>query len=145
LAQPYAAVAEEQGGLLSDHSKNRLTPDQCKDTGMAMVLILLLLTLAARRNYIIFCAIGLLVLTMIRPQMFRPVGVIWFGLAELLGMVTSRIVLTIIFLVVVTPIGLVRRLVGADTLKLKSFKKGHGSVMEKRNHTFAANDLERPY
>ena len=112
---------------------------------MAMVLIVLLLMLATKRNYWIFCAIGLLVLTMVAPQMFRPVAVLWFGLAELLGMVTSRIVLTVIFFVVVTPVGLVRRVLGADTLKLKSFKKGHGSVMEERNHTFSAHDMIKPY
>ena len=133
------------GGLLRDHSMNSLTKDQCKDTGMAMVLIVLLLTLATRRNQVIFCAIGLLVLTMIRPQLFRPVAVIWFGLAQLLGIVTSRILLSIIFFVVVTPVGLVRRVLGADTLKLKEFKKGHGSVMEERNHTFSAHDIMKPY
>ena len=110
-----------------------------------MVLILLLVALAAKRNYVIYCAIGLLVLDMIRPQIFRPVAVIWFGLAELLGVVTSRVVLSIIFLVVITPVGLVRRLLGKDTLKLTSFKRGHESVMEERNHTFCADDIVKPY
>ena len=130
---------------MKEYSRNRLTVDQCKDTGMAMVLILLLLTLATRRNYLIPFAIGLLALTMIRPQLFRPVAVVWFGLSHVLGIVTSRIVLTIIFFVVVTPIGLVRRLLGTDTLNLRSFKKGHESVMEKRNHTLCAHDLVKPY
>jgi Saxitoxin biosynthesis operon protein SxtJ len=119
--------------------------DQCKDTGMAMVLILLLLTLATRRNYLIPFAIGLLALTMIRPQLFRPAAVVWFGLSHVLGIITSRIVLSIIFFLVVTPVGVVRRLLGTDALNLKSFKKGHGSVMEKRNHTLCANDLVKPY
>jgi hypothetical protein len=133
------------GDLLGDHSRNKLTKDQCKDTGMAMVLIVLLLTLAVKRDYMIFGAIGLLVLTMIRPQLFRPVAVIWFGLSRLLGMVTSRVLLSVIFLVVVTPVGLARRALGKDTLRLKSFKRGHGSVMEERNHTFSANDILKPY
>ena len=130
---------------MKEYSSNRLTADQCKDTGMAMVLILLLVTLATRRNYVIFCAIGLLILNMIRPQIFRPAAVIWFGLSHVLGMVTSRIVLSIIFLVVVTPVGLIRKAFGRDSLKLKSFKKGHQSVMEERNHTFSAHDIVKPY
>ncbi len=130
---------------MKDHSKNRLTRDQCKDTGMAMVLILLLVTLATRRNYVMFCAIGVLVLDMIAPQVFRPAAVIWFGLVQLLGTVTSRVVLTIIFLVVVTPVGFARRMLGTDTLRLKEFKKGHGSVMDVRNHTFGAHDIIKPY
>ena len=130
---------------MKEYSSNRLTADQCKDTGMAMVLILLLVTLATRRNYVIFCAIGLLILNMIRPQIFRPAAVIWFGLSHVLGMGTSRIVLSIIFLVVVTPVGLIRKAFGRDSLKLKSFKKGHQSVMEERNHTFSAHDIVKPY
>ena len=130
---------------MKEYSRNRLTVDQCKDTGMAMVLIVLLVSLRARHNYVILVAIALSALTMIRPQLFRPVAVVWFGLSHVLGIVTSRIVLTIIFFVVVTPIGLVRRLFGTDNLNLRSFKKSHESVMEKRNHTLCAQDLVKPY
>ena len=130
---------------MKDFSRNRMTADQCKDTGMAMVLISLLLMLATKRNYWIFCAIGLLVLTMIIPRIFRPAAVVWFGLSHLLGMITSRVVLSIIFFLVVTPVGVVRRLFGADTLKLKAFKRDHESVMEKRGHTFCADDIVKPY
>jgi hypothetical protein len=133
------------GDLMNNFFRNRMTTDQCKDTGMAMVLILLLLMLATKRNYLIFCAMGVLALDMIRPQLFRPAAVVWFGLSHLLGMITSRVVLSIIFFLVVTPVGVVRRLFGADTLKLKSFKRGHESVMEKRGHTFCADDIVKPY
>jgi hypothetical protein len=147
LAAPSTATRGDEmiTDLMGDHSKNGMTKDQCKDTGMAMVLIVLLSTLAARRDYLILLAIGLLVLNMTRPQLFRPAAVIWFGLAHLLGMITSRVVLTIIFFVLVTPVGMVRRALGADTLKLKSFKRGHESVMEGRNHTFCADDIVKPY
>jgi hypothetical protein len=130
---------------MKDFSRKSMTTDQCKDTGMAMVLIALLLMLATKHNYWTFCAIGLLVLTMIRPQIFKPVAVIWFGLSHLLGIITSRVVLSIIFFLVVTPIGVLRRLLGTDTLKLKSFKASHQSVMERRNHTFSADDIVKPY
>ena len=130
---------------MEDFSGKKLTTDQCKDTGMAMVLIVLLLMLATKRNYWIFCGIALLVLNMIRPQLFRPAAWLWFGLSHLLGIVTSRVVLTVIFFLVVTPVGVVRRLLGVDNLKLKSFKAGHESVMEKRGHTFRADDIVKPY
>ena len=122
-----------------------MTRDQCKDTGMAMVLILLLFALGTKRSYLLFFAIGLLALDMIRPQLFRPAAVVWFGLSHVLGIITSRVVLSILFFVVVTPIGVMRRLLGADTLKLKSFKQNNGSVMEKRNHKFCADDILKPY
>ncbi len=122
-----------------------MTRDQCKDAGMAMVLLVLLLTLASHRHNLIFLAIALLVLTMTSPRVFRPVAVVWFGLAHFLGTITSRVLLSIIFFLVVTPVGLARRILGADTLKLKEFKKGRQSVMEERNHTFSAHDVAKPY
>jgi hypothetical protein len=122
-----------------------ITRVQCQDTGMAMVLILLLLALSLNRELYLYGAIGLHVLNMVVPQVYRPVAVLWLGLANLLGTVVSRIILTIVFLVVVTPIGLIRRMLGVDSLKLREFKKNDGSVMHERNHRFTPEDIQRPY
>ena len=85
------------------------------------------------------------VITMTVPRIFAPIAVVWLGLSHLLGAVMSRVVLTVIFFLVVTPIGLVRRLMGKDSLRLRAFKAGDDSVMLPRNHVFSDADLERPY
>jgi hypothetical protein len=41
---------------------------------------------------------------------------LWMGLAEALGFVMTRVILGLIFFLVVTPIGIVRRLTGGDPL-----------------------------
>jgi hypothetical protein len=125
--------------------KAQVTADQCKDTGMAITLIFLLLVPLTKQYDLIYWAIGVQVLNMVKPQIYRPAAIVWYKLAELLGAVVSRIILSIVFLVVVTPVGLLRRALGKDSLKLKLFKKGHGSVMETRNHTFSADDIRKPY
>lgn len=112
---------------------------------MAVVLILLLLALYWNRAPYLYGAIGVHVLNMTVPQVYRPVAVLWLGLAHLLGTVVSRIVLTVVFLAVVTPIGLARRLLGIDSLKLREFKKADGSVMNERNHRYTPEDIQRPY
>ena len=53
--------------------------------------------------------------------------------------------MAIVFFLVVTPIGVWRRMIGADALQLKRFKTGSSSVMEQRNHRFTGKDLEKPY
>jgi hypothetical protein len=50
-----------------------------------------------------------------------------------------------VFFVVVTPIGLMRRLMSADPLQLKKFKKDNSSVFQVRDHTFKADEIEKPY
>ena len=121
------------------------TREQAKDTGMALVLVSLLFWIARRTDGYIGAAIILHLVTMVVPQVFRPLAVLWFGLSHVMGTIVSKMILTIIFFGVVTPIGLWRRMVGADSLKLKAFKAGSASVMKERNHTFVAKDLERPY
>ena len=67
------------------------------------------------------------------------------SMTRLIGLVVSKILLSVIFFFVVTPMGLIRRMLGKDSLQLNEWKKGDGSVMKERNHTFQAQDLEKPF
>ena len=125
--------------------KINITRDQSKDTGMAITLILLLLNRSFRQEACLIGAIAALVIDMIVPQVYRPLAVVWFGLSQLIGMLTSRIFLSVVFFGVVMPIGLLRRFSGKDPLNLKAFKAGSNSVMKERNRHFVAADLEKPY
>jgi Saxitoxin biosynthesis operon protein SxtJ len=125
--------------------KRKITKDQSRDTGMAMVLLLLLIFLARKREGWLFAAMVVHVLNMIAPQIYRPIAVAWLGLSDLLGMVVSKVLLSIVFFAIVTPIAVLRRLFGKDPLKLRAFKAGQDSVMLERNHTFVRGDLDRPY
>ena len=125
--------------------KRKITKDQSRDTGMAMVLLLLIVFVARKREGYLFGAIALHVVNMTVPQIYRPIAVLWLGLSDLLGAVVSKILLSIVFFVIVTPIGILRRLAGKDSLKLRAFKASKDSVMLGRNHTFIGRDLEKPY
>jgi hypothetical protein len=125
--------------------RRRITKDQSRDTGMAMVLLLLLLAASSKRHGFLLGAIVLHVVNMTAPQIYRPIAVLWLGLSELLGAIVSRILMSILFFVIVTPIGILRRLAGKDSLKLRDFKTGKDSAMLERKHTFIDRDLERPF
>ena len=125
--------------------KTKITKDQSRDTGMATVLLLLILFVSRKREAYLFAAMGLQVLNMIAPQVFRPVAVLWLGLSHVLGIVSSKVLLSIVFFGVVTPVGFLRRLLGKDSLKLQEFKASEESVLVVRNHKYSAADLERPY
>jgi hypothetical protein len=125
--------------------RRKITKDQSRDTGMAMVLLFLLATISRKREGYLFVAMTLHILNMTVPQIYRPVAVFWLGLSDLLGSVVSRILLSIVFFFVVTPIGIFRRLIGRDSLKLRAFKASKDSVMLERNHTFVGQDLDTPY
>jgi hypothetical protein len=125
--------------------KRKISKDQSRDTGMAMVLLVLILFVTLKRKELVFGAMALHVLNMTLPQAYKPVAVVWLGLSDFLGAVVSKILMAVVFFAVVTPIGLLRRLAGKDSLKLRAFKAGEESVMVARNHMFTGEDLERPY
>jgi Saxitoxin biosynthesis operon protein SxtJ len=126
-------------------SMKKITKDQSRDTGMAVVLLFLLIFASKKREGYLVAAMVLHVINMALPQIYGPVAVLWLGFSDLLGAVMSRVLLSIVFFAVVTPIAIFRRLAGKDSLKLRAFKAGKDSVMVERNHTFIGRDLERPY
>ena len=124
---------------------SRATVEQAKDTGLAAVLILLLVAQFWERQVLMAPAIAVLVITMTWPALFRPAARVWFGLSHVLGTVASKVLLSVVFFVVGTPIGLIRRVLGADSMRLREWKNNGESVFFERDHTYTSGDLERPY
>ena len=119
--------------------------NQAKDTGMAMVLICLLFGYFGQNNKLIALSIPLLIIDMIFPDIYRPLAKIWFGISNLLGTIMSKFILTIIFFVIVTPIGIIRKMFGADAMQINKWKKDTATVFKIRNHVFQSKEIEKPY
>ena len=122
-----------------------ITVEKCKDSGLALVLISLICYQVWKLEIFIISAIIFLVVAMTYPLIFQPFARFWFALSTALGTVVSKIILTVLFFVIVLPIGLVRRALGKDAMQMKSWKKGKESVFRTREHQFTAKDLEHPY
>jgi hypothetical protein len=131
--------------MLRKEQKIPRTLDQAKDTGMAFVLLGLIIWLMTKNEVSVIISIGILVITMAVPQLLLPLAEIWFGFSKLLGMVTSKIVLTLVFISIVLPVGMVRKWARQDTLQLNAFKKKRISGFVDRNHRYSPNDLLNPY
>ena len=123
----------------------KITTKQAIDTAMAVVLILLIVALVTDHFAAVKFAVVCLIVGMVVPGVFRPLATVWLGFSQVLGTVASKIILSILFFGIVWPVGLVRRLMGHDTLRLKQFKAGTGSVMHNRDHTYQESDLKNPY
>jgi hypothetical protein len=122
-----------------------LSKEQCKDTGLAMILILLLLGYFTGNVLFYKLSVPVLILIMVTPGSFYPLAVLWFSLSTVLGTIMSKVILTLVYFLIVVPIATIRRLAGIDSLKLNQFKKGTESVMVVRNHIYTSDDIEKPY
>ena len=124
---------------------SNITKEQAKDTGMAMVLICLIIYLIWEKEQLIIISTIFLVLNMVWSDAYRPVAKIWLGFSNVLGTIISKFLLSILFFVLVTTVGLIRRIGGADSLQLKKWKKNNSSIFKFRNHTYSAKDINNPY
>ncbi len=141
------AMIDTNTSIHNKYQFTNITKDQSKDTGMAIVLILFILGQIFHdiSEALRISAIVVLVIDMVLPIVFKPAAWVWFGFANILGTVMSKILLTIIFIFLVTPMGLIRTIMGKDTLLLKKWKKGDSSVFHIRDHLFQSQDIEKPY
>ena len=53
------------------------------------------------------------------PQVLKPIEWAWMKMAHFMGQIMTRVILTLSFYLVITPLGLIRRLLGKDQLNLK--------------------------
>jgi len=123
----------------------KITLDEAKDTGLAIILILLIIEYIKRPGWLTLSTMAVLVLTMTYPAALKPLGRVWFGFSHLLGTVVSKVILTLVFYLIVTPVGLIRRILGADPMKNKLWKNGDDSVLVTRDHLYSSEDIQKPY
>ena len=83
-------------------------------------------------------------LAWIRPSLLRWPYLAWMRLGLALGWVNSRIILSLLFFVIVTPIGLVMRLLGKDPMHRK-LQAGLNSYRVDSEIPADRHSLERPF
>ena len=72
-----------------------------------------------------------LILGLINSKILTPLNRLWFKFGIFLGKIISPIIMALIFFLVVTPIGLIMRLLRKDLLNLRYNKKSKSYWIEK--------------
>lgn len=124
---------------------NQITRKQIIDTGLVFALACIFIYIKWEFTPGLWISIGLLSVLLVFPILLFPVAYYWFSLARVLSWLSSRVVLIIIFFLVVSPVALVRKLMGKDSLRLQAFKKSNASAYFKKNRKFKNADLKYPF
>ena len=103
--------------------------------GGVLLAIGLLLFYFEKPSAIYFAIIGgfLILFGALFPKILKPLNKIWMSLAIILGFIMSRVILTILFYLVLTPIALLAKLVGKKFIVLK-YDKSANTYWEKRTN-----------
>lgn len=74
-----------------------------------------------QENYLYFLGVAgfFVFFGLVLPNTLKLIHKIWMGLAFVMGWVMSRVILTVLFFLAITPIGLLLRISGKDLLDLK--------------------------
>lgn len=115
------------------------------ETGILLVMVLIIYGWYIEEWKFAIIGAAVLLISLIIPVLFKPLAFLWFGLAKLLSFITSNLLLFLLFYLLVTPVGLFRKMLGKDSLKLKDFKRSTGSVLLERGHSFTSSDLKNPF
>lgn len=118
-----------------------ITTKKCMEAGMVAVLLILFIAIKTGMPMLVNAAFVTTLLTLAVPRILYPAAAVWFGVAKILSIIMPAIVLSIIYFVVVTPVAMVRKIAGRDTLKLKQFKRSRRSVLIDRKHVYTGHDL----
>ena len=85
----------------------------------------------------VLTAVGL-----VAPMTLRPVYKTWMRFGLLLSKITTPIIMGLVFFLVITPIGLIRRLSSADAMKQKFDSQESYRITSKKPQP---NKMERPF
>ena len=75
------------------------------------------------RIWLVIISMVFLILGLMNSKLLTPLNKLWFKFGMILGAIVSPIVMGLIFFLVVTPIGLIMRIMGKDLLNKKYDKK----------------------
>ena len=84
------------------------------------------------------------ILGLAAPGVLRPIEKAWMTLAGWMSVVATTVILTLAFFLIVTPLGLVRRLLRRDPLRLR-FDRGLDSYWEPVEPGGPTSRSDRPY
>lgn len=84
----------------------------------------------------------LLLAAAIAPSLLKPVYRGWMRVGEVLGWINTRILLTLVFFLVVTPIGLVMRLFGRSPIAVR---RGDSYWIDAEPHSYGDRHVEKQF
>lgn len=86
-----------------------------------------------------------LVISIIRPATLHMLNVAWFRLGRLLGHVVGPVFMAAMYFIVITPIGIMMRLSGSNSLALRRDPTCRSYWIERTPAKFSADSMRRPY
>ena len=127
--------------------KNKIKMGSNKSFGIVFFVVFLIIAfwpfanLTSFKIWPLIISIIFLILGLMSSKILSPLNKIWFKFGILLGSIVSPIVMSIIFFVIITPIGIIMKMLGKDLLN-KKYNKQNSYWIIKDN---SKNSMKRQF
>ena len=108
---------------------NKIKISSNRNFGLVFFIIFLIVSLwpliyeEPIRIWSVIISLVFLILGLMNSKMLTPLNLLWFKFGIILGTIVAPIVMGVVFFLVVTPIGLIMKIMGKDLLNKKYDKK----------------------
>lgn len=113
------------------------------ETVLTIVVVLTGIYVYTRNMYVVYVSLGLGLMALLLETPTRYFVNAWWKLSEAIGFVTSKILMTAIYVIFLLPIAMLSRLFGKSGIVLK--KKQENSYYVTRNYSFSEKDFTKPW
>ena len=100
----------------------------------------LVLFLLFKKDAFLYVALGVAITALVFPFFGKGIVWLWYKLAEVLGWINSRILLSLVFFLILYPVSLLYKLVTKNPLKLK--ERNDNTLYQTRNHLYKEEDFK---
>ena len=115
--------------------------------GAVLIAIVVLVFWKEKQSYDILMIVGIVicVTSLILPVILKPFYFAWMTFAVIMGWIMTRVILSLVFYGIITPIGLFSRLVGKEFLNLKLNKTENTDWNHRRTHSLKKANYEKQF
>lgn len=138
--------------MLTEEIKNiRETTADLRKFGITIGSVLIIIAAALyfyeKSSFMYFGGVGFLLIVtgLAAPGILKPLNKIWMTFALLLGWLTSRIILILLYYLVITPIGIIAKLFGKKFLDLNISKDSSTYWIKREKTKFTKDEYEKQF
>jgi len=113
-----------------------------KESIVAITFLLLLLFIYSRNFTFIYITLGFIFVSLLSNSIASFFDMVWKKITHILGLISSTVILSVIFYVIIFPWGMILKLINRNPLLLNNNNK---TTFNNRNKLFTNNDLQNPY
>ena len=95
--------------------------------------------------YFLSIAVIFLVFALLFPKLLKYLYNIWMTFAAIMGYFMSRLILSLIFIIMFAPVGIITRLIRKDILKMKIDKSAESYWILREKGSFSPKSIENQY